>query len=71
MLVVLQSYRVFYLLIEQPKNTFMYKVPEMMDLILARGMVRYLTYMGYFVPRYDWLILVVWHLGSFGMVGEI
>ena len=43
------AFREFKLMIEQPKNSAMYSLPELKELVELRLMQRYLTYMGYWV----------------------
>lgn len=45
----LQLFRFFRLLIEQPKGSHMFKMPEMLQLKQARGLKKHLTYMGFWV----------------------
>ena len=44
----LGAFRSFSLAIEQPKSTWMFRLPQMIELFTQRKMQKYLTYLGYF-----------------------
>ena len=45
------AFRSFYMIIEQPKGSHMYNLPQMKSLLESRAMHRHLTYMGYWATR--------------------
>lgn len=49
----LGTFRSFSLAIEQPKSTWMFGLPQMIELFTQRKMQKYLTYLGHFVTRHN------------------
>ena len=47
------EFRFFRLLVEQPKGSAMFTLPEMEKLIASKQMKRHLTYMGYWATWQD------------------